>query len=92
MVPTTIPARVYPKQERDVTSVAVKAMLVARASLDDDVVERVLESIFDGIADLIAYHPRAAQISLAKAYRLEDGLTIDLHPAAKRFFERRRGT
>jgi TRAP transporter TAXI family solute receptor len=84
--PVSIPARVYPNQEKDIPSIAVKAMLITSRSMNDDLVQAILETIFDSIPDLTSYHPGAAQISLEAAYRFEDGLTIDLHPAAERFF------
>jgi TRAP transporter TAXI family solute receptor len=88
LVQIQIPAHVYATQDSAVSSVGVKAMLVGRADLDDGTVEQALTAIFSSIPDLIAHHPRASEISLANAFRLEDGLSIDLHPAARRFFER----
>jgi TRAP-type uncharacterized transport system substrate-binding protein len=68
-----------------VSSVAVKATLVASTSLDADLVERITEVVFSSIADLIAHHPRAADIDPDRAQRLEDGMAIDLHPGAERY-------
>jgi TRAP transporter TAXI family solute receptor len=87
--PVTIPARTYPNQEKDIPSIGVKSMLIASRSMDDEVVQAILETIFDSIPDLTSYHPRAADVSLKTAYRFEDGLTINLHPAAERFFRSR---
>ncbi|MBI4161740.1 MAG: TAXI family TRAP transporter solute-binding subunit, partial [Acidobacteria bacterium] len=87
--PIMIPARTYPNQEKDIPSIGVKAMLIASRSMHDEVVQAILETIFNSIPDLTSYHPRAADISLKTAYRFEDGLTIDLHPAAERFFRSR---
>jgi TRAP-type uncharacterized transport system substrate-binding protein len=36
--------------------------------------------------DLIARHPAAADINVKKRPTLDDGLSIDLHPGAERFF------
>jgi TRAP-type uncharacterized transport system substrate-binding protein len=50
------------------------------------IVEDILRVIFANIPDLIAHHPRASDISPDNAFRLEDGMAIDLHPGAERFF------
>jgi TRAP transporter TAXI family solute receptor len=87
LVPVTIPARVYPNQTQPVASLAVKAVLVSASSLDGRLVEDILTAIFDSVPDLIPYHPRAADISIEHAFRLEDGMSIDLHPGARRFYQ-----
>ncbi len=86
MVPGTIPAHVYPNQDMPVSTIAVKAMLAASSSVEADLVEDILRMIFTNIPDLIAHHPRAYDISPGTAFRLEDGMPIDLHPGAERFF------
>jgi TRAP transporter TAXI family solute receptor len=86
LAPATIPAGVYPGQDRAVTSVGAKAVLVASTSVSEDLAEQVLNAMFESIPDLIAHHPRAADISLMSAFRVEDGMPIDLHPGAARFY------
>jgi TRAP transporter TAXI family solute receptor len=88
LVPVVIPAHVYANQDAAVSTVSAKAMLVARADLEDATVTRILEAIFSSIPDLIAHHPRASEINLVTAWRLDEGMSIDLHPAARKFFER----
>ena len=86
LVPATIPAYVYPNQDVPVSAIAVKAMLVASTSVEANLVEDILRVIFENIPDLIAHHPRASDISPDAAFRLKDGMSIDLHPGAERFF------
>jgi len=83
--PATIPARAYPRQVEEVPTISVMAILVAKARLPDDLVERILEVMFANVPDLIARHPRAADISLQTAFGLENGMAIDLHPGAEAF-------
>jgi TRAP transporter TAXI family solute receptor len=85
LVPSTIPARVYANQEQVIPTAAVKAMLVARSTLDPDLVEEILNAIFSSVPALIAHHPRAADISRDSAFDSSDGMPIDLHPGALRF-------
>ncbi len=89
LVPATIRAATYANQPDAVSTVAVKALLVGAASLDADLVYRLLEAIFANIPDLIAQHPRAADISPTTAFGLDNGMPIDLHPGAARFWRDR---
>lgn len=85
LTPVTIPALTYPNQDAPVSAVAVKAMLVAHSSLDADLVYEITRAVFGNVADLIAHHPRAADIDPDRAQGLEDGMAIDLHPGAERY-------
>lgn len=87
LVPFTIPAHVYANQDADVSTIAAKAMLVGRRELDDATVGQILNAIFSSIPDLIAHHPRAAEITLSQAFGVDYGLSIDLHPGARKFFD-----
>ena len=85
LTPVTIPALTYPNQDEPVSSVAVKATLVAASSVDADLVYRITDAVFSNVADLMAHHPRATDIDPDRAQRLEDGMAIDLHPGAARY-------
>ena len=91
LVPFDIPAHVYANQDAIVSTMSAKSMLVGRSDLPDGLVTQILEAIFGSIPDLIAHHPRASEIKLASAWKLDDGMSIDLHPAARKFFERAGG-
>jgi TRAP transporter TAXI family solute receptor len=82
LLPGQIPAATYPNQPEAVDTVAVKALLVGHRSLPDEFVTRLLDVLFGSVPDMIAAHPRAAEISPETAFRLEDGMSIPLHPAA----------
>ena len=87
LVPWTIPARVYPHQDSSVSTVSARILLLASRSLSSDLVEQVLRAIAAHMPDLIARHPAAAEINVKKKPTLDDGLSIDLHPGAERFFQ-----
>ena len=87
LVPWTIPARVYPKQDASVPTVSGRILLLASKSLSPDLVEQVLRAIGGHIPDLIARHAAAAEINVTKKPTLGDGLSIDLHSGAERFFQ-----
>ncbi len=86
LLPGVIPAGTYPNQPEEVPTAAVKAMLIASSSLDADLVRDILDAIFSNIPDLIASHPRAAEVSRDTAFRLKDGMAIDLHAGAVKFW------
>jgi TRAP transporter TAXI family solute receptor len=86
LTPGRIPRGTYPNQEQDIDTVAVKSLLVASADLPDQLVTQMLDALFANIPDLIAAHPRAAEISFDRSFRLEDGMSIPLHPAAEAYW------
>lgn len=81
----TIPADTYGDLEADVPTVTVQAMFVVSADLDADLVQTMLEVMFDeGTLDrLCNAHVRGCDVSLETAL---DGMPIDLHPGAEAFF------
>jgi TRAP transporter TAXI family solute receptor len=87
LVPETIPARVYPHQTAAVPTVSARMLLLASRSLSPDVVEQILSAIDAHMPDLIARHAAAAEIAVKERPTLADGLSIDLHPGAERFFQ-----
>ena len=87
LVPWTIPAGVYPNQESSVSTISARMLLLASRSLPSNVVEQVMLAISAHLPDLIARHPAAAEITVTKRPTFEDGLSIDLHPGAERFFQ-----
>ncbi|RBW67472.1 TAXI family TRAP transporter solute-binding subunit [Bacillus taeanensis] len=76
-----IPQGTY-QLDKEVETVAVLAMLVARQDLSEDMVYNITKALFDNIASI--QHAKGEQISAEKAL---DGVGIDLHPGAKRYFD-----
>ncbi len=68
--------------ESDVKTVAVLAMLVARSDLDEDYVYQITKAIFDN-SDKIT-HAKGEFITADSAL---EGVGIDLHPGAKKYFD-----
>jgi len=79
-----IPKDTYPKQGRDVQTLAVKAMLLVDASADEQLVYDMTKAIFTGTERLAMAHAQGANIKKASG---QDGMPIPLHPGAKKFFE-----
>jgi uncharacterized protein len=87
LVPWTIPARVYPHQDTSVSTMSGRILLLASKSLSPDIAEQVLRVMAAQMPDLVARHPAAAEINVKNKPTLDDGLSIDLHPGAERFFQ-----
>lgn len=78
-----IPANTYRGQEREVTTPAVMAMMVARRDLPDDLVYSFTKTIFDNLPQFHAAHAAAKNLTLPSAL---NGMPIPLHPGAERFY------
>ena len=68
--------------DSDVKTVAVLAMLVARSDLDEDYVYQITKAIFDN-SDKIT-HAKGEFITADSAL---EGVGIELHPGAKKYFD-----
>ena len=77
----TIPAGTYEGIGDDVNTVAVQAMIGTREEYSADTVESVTEALFENLGDLTI---KADFISVDTA---QDGMSIDLHEGAARYFD-----
>lgn len=79
---TVLPAGTYDKLDRDTSTVSIRAMLVARNDVSEDVVYEFMTSMFDNLSQLQAGHAKFATLSLETA---TDGVSIAYHPGAEKF-------
>ena len=82
----TLPAGAYQWHLGDVTTVAVRAMVVARGDLPEELVYRFTKAIFDNLAQFHAADAAAKSLTLSTAV---SGMPVSLHPGAARFFKER---
>ncbi len=78
-----VPAGVYNGQDKEVTTIALKATLVVREGLSEDLVYRITKAIFKNRDMLINAHDRAKDIKVETAQK---GMTIPLHPGSEKYF------
>lgn len=78
----TIAAGTYTGIDEEVTTVAVLAMLAVTDSLSEDDVYEMTKAIYDNTGDIS--HAKGKLISKEKAL---DGIGIDLHPGAEKYFK-----
>jgi len=79
-----VPKDTYPKQTADVDTLAVRAMLVVNASLDEKVIYEVTKAIFTNQERLVMAHSQGKNIKKETAL---EGMPIPLHPGADRFLK-----
>lgn len=82
-VEETIPAGTY-SDVGEVKTVAVKAMLVVREDLSEELVYDITKSIFENTNKLLAINAKAESITLENA---TDGLSLDIHPGALKYYK-----
>lgn len=81
---TKVPAGTYKGIEKDATTVAVMAMMIARSELPEGLVYDFTKAIFDNLDTFYSVHSAAKSLKLATAL---DGMPIPLHPGAARFYK-----
>ncbi|MDA5109124.1 TAXI family TRAP transporter solute-binding subunit [Brevibacillus thermoruber] len=81
-VKTTIPANTYQTVPEEITTVSVKSMLVVRSDLSEDLVYKVTKAIFENTDKL--GHAKAKEIKIEDALK---GVSLPVHPGAKKFFD-----
>lgn len=80
----TIPANTYPNQGKDVSTVAVRAMLAVTDKMDADLAYNIVKAIYSNLDRLQAAHATGKLITKATA---GDGMSIPLHPGAEKYFK-----
>jgi TRAP transporter TAXI family solute receptor len=77
------PAETYRGLAGPVATVAVMAMLVARADLPDDLVYNLTKALWENLDRMRAAHARGRDLDLTKAL---EGMPIAVHPGAERYY------
>ncbi|MCU0559334.1 MAG: TAXI family TRAP transporter solute-binding subunit [Desulfobacterales bacterium] len=79
-----VPKDAYKGMEADVPTVAVMAILVARAEMEEAMAYQITKAIFDNIKDIERAHAKGKEVTLASAL---NGMSVPLHPGAEKFFK-----
>ncbi len=75
---------VYKGTETDVPTVAVMAILVARAEMEEAMAYQITKAIFENLKDIERAHAKGKELTLQTALT---GMSIPLHPGAEKFFK-----
>jgi len=79
-----VPGGIYKGIDKDVPTVAVLAILVAKAELEEDIVYRITKAMWENISRIETAHAKGKEVKLEKALI---GLPIPLHPGADKFYK-----
>lgn len=79
-------AETYPHQPEPVRTIGQANLLAVTADVPEEHVYRVLETLYEHLAYLHAFHAATRAMSLDAAL---DGLPVPLHPGAARFYRER---
>jgi TRAP transporter TAXI family solute receptor len=80
-----IPAGTYTGQKKDVTTFGVKATVVTRADVSEELVYLVTKAVFENFDDFRKQHPAFGP--LEKKNMIRDGLSAPLHPGAIKYYK-----
>jgi len=83
-VKDTIPAKMYPGQEKDVSILSVWNILAVNEKMDEKLAYEITKTIFEKKPELVAVHKEAMHIALES--QLLGGSPIPFHPGALRYF------
>lgn len=84
--PYTIPAGTYPKQDKDIHTIALSNLLFTDARQPDDLIYMLTKATYEYHSDLVLAH-RATEYAVEK--NAFNGMTIPLHPGAIKYFKER---
>lgn len=79
-----VPAGIYKGVDKDVPTVAVLAILVAKAELEEDIVYRITKAMWENVGRIESAHAKGKEVKLEKALI---GMPIPLHPGAQKFYK-----
>jgi len=79
-----VPKGAYKGIEADVPTVAVMAILVARAEMEEAMAYQITKAIFENLKDIERAHAKGKELKLETALT---GMSVPLHPGAEKFFK-----
>ncbi len=81
----TIPGDTYKGQAEDVDTLAIKMMLIADASVDDDTIYEMTKTFWENLDELESSHAIVEQMDIENA--VTELADIPLHDGAKQYYE-----
>jgi len=80
----TISKDTYNGMTEDATTVAVKATLIAKKDLDDEVVYNLTKALFENQEELAAAHAKGKELNINEAV---EGVSVPFHPGAEKYYK-----
>lgn len=82
--PFTIKAGTYPKQDKDIRTVALSNILFTSASQPEEFIYNLTKAVYDYHDKLVTSHKAATSTTLENAL---NGMTLPLHPGSLKYFQ-----
>jgi hypothetical protein len=79
-----IPAKTYPGQDKDNPVAVVQNILVANASMSDDVAYNIVKTLMEKKPELVAVHREAENFNMAN--QKKENTPVPFHPGAAKYF------
>jgi len=80
---TILPAGTYKGIDKDIETLAVRAIWATHAELSDDIAYAVTKALYENVETLAKVHVKGKEISLKTAL---ESVSIPLHPGAERYY------
>ena len=87
VVPKTLPAGMYNGIDEDVHTYCLPQMWICRADLSEDLVYRILKTVYDNKEEKDAIHPMAKMYTIENAFRGTPGVPVGFHPGAIKYYK-----
>jgi hypothetical protein len=81
---SVIKAGIYPSQDKDNKNTVVWNILVANANMPDEMAYKVVQTMIEKKADLVAVHQEAKSFSLEN--QIKSNSSVPWHPGAVKYF------
>lgn len=79
-----IPGKTYPGIEYDVSTLAVKALLVCDENISEELIYDITKTFWENSADLVEAHEKGKEIAIKSAL---EGMSIPLHSGALKYYK-----
>lgn len=79
-----VPGKTYKRNDTDIATVSVMAMLAASSEIEEDIVYAIINAIYSDLPQLKKAHAKFQDIEMEKGLI---GMGIPLHPGAKKYFK-----
>jgi TRAP transporter TAXI family solute receptor len=87
VVPLVIPAGTYHGIDKDTHTYTLPQMWLCRTALPEDLVYKILKAVYDHPEEKDAIHPLAKMYVIQNAFRGTDGVPVDFHPGAIKYYK-----
>ena len=86
VTPITFPAGTYQGIDKDVHTYTLPQMWLCRTDLPEDLVYKIIETVYDRSEERNAIHPMATKYTVENAFRGSKSVPVGYHPGAIKYY------